>query len=308
MFYDPYQTTLVKNYKTDGLRRELTRGLLGDQLGTVLQKAPYQNRICKSVYCVTFADGHQEIDNFTQPIVLAEDAVVVDARPFIATERDGKIIVRSQMEYDLLVLRALLTVQYINGQGAGVINNLMAPSWRLFDRIVTSTIVNATQLRNDYQTQSRISILTAIYWLSMYQRDIDEMADHPDAVILQLSRITPYPINEIESVYNKVGPIKDLDAFCSALYPATENPRLERMRLMTFTSMISTVWWGVNATETVLVSMEHIPTFLALLYTCLTTRNFKRTTLYQRVTDFKDRRIKQTIEESIHRVAMGGCE
>lgn len=308
MFYDPYQTTLVKSYKTDTLRRNLERALVGGDLGTVIQKAPYQNQICNSVYCVTFADGHQEIDSFTQPIVLGEDIVVVDARPFIASDRDGKIIVRSQMEYDLLVLRGLLTVQYNNGKGTGVINNMMAPSWRLFDRVVTSTIVNATQLRNDYQTQSRISILTAIYWLSMYQRDVTEMNGQDDAVILQLSRFTPYPINEIESVYSKVGPIANIDAFCSSLYLATENPRLERMRLMTFVPMISTIWWGVNATETVLVGMEHIPTFLALLYTCLTTRNFKRTTLYQRVTDFKDRRVKETIEESVRRVAMSGCK
>lgn len=306
MFIDPYSTTIMKHYRADKLRKNIRMVML-DRDQRIVRKASFQGNECKNVWWVTHADGNQEIDHFTQPIVLGDACVVIDARPFIASERSGDVVIRAQSELELLVVRGLFTIEYLNGNSTSVINGLMSTSWRLFDRVVTSTLVNSLNLRSDFEAQSRISIFTAIYWMGLFYNNPEDLNNTPEQTVLQLTRMTPHYPNEIESVFGISGAITDITDFCEKLPRAVTNPRLEGMDFKTFYPMINKQWWGVNASEMLGVAMEHVPTFLALIYMSLTSRNYKRTAIYQRVTDFKDRKVKTTLEETLYRVAMAGC-
>lgn len=305
MIIDPYETTFGSVYNATALRTRVSETLAHEFDSKVFFTPTFEGQALTSVKAISHADGNQVLNHFTQPCIAqyrGEQYVVVDTRPFLAHERDGTVTIRENADFNLMVLRGALTAACLgkNDRGRNTMMGLLRPSWRIFDQLVTSSIVNSTNLRGDLQVKGRISILTAIYWLQVFS-DYDILEDS-DRTLVQLSRFCNYPPQEISSVMGAISKINTIEDFAKSLFPATGNTRLQKVTMQTFFEMVRNCWFGTDAREMVGVSLEHPPTFLAMIYTVLVSRNFKRTMFHQRVNDIRDRTLRVSLEDAIRRL------
>ena len=310
MFIDPYATRYAKQYKSDRIKKQVAEALINNDVDQAFVNIAVPGGIIENLSLLVHSDPGEDIEQFTQPLIinrLGNDHVVLDGRPFITDARGvdknlSDYRVRQHADFMLLIYRGVFTDILV--KGATDMSSAVHLTIKFFEHFITSTIVTRLNLRNDFDTQKRLSILCYLYYLIMSSEEKVSLEDKRTREFLKLwiVRNLPYNAVDVDSVLENIDDMDSLEGFCANLYNATQNPRLKTMKADDLYTLVAGSWFGINAREIIGVALEHVPTFMALVYSSLTDRSFRKCVLASRITTFGDRNYRERSEECLRRL------
>jgi hypothetical protein len=290
MFNEVYETTPCKGYKESQqtIKSALQRELIDDTLGYA--QTPIKGIEVNGIYTVPNAIKTSTVGVFQHPVVVkrvsGDEVIVVDTRAFTGVRTDKATSITGLTEYNFLVLRARLQQAWMQGKRyelstCGVI------VIQAFCRWVSEAITR--RLNMTPQDQMKLAITTGIYYLELFQPpgELDESAKLKIAT--QVARACYVQVSVVLEVYDQLNRLEDINAFVAALKVVVPNERTELLTTGLLYSILGGSWFGNNAREVVAVALEYPPVFIAMIYTSLVDRSYRRSFLAELVENL-DRR------------------
>lgn len=279
----PYQSHVCKVHLTDGLLREASKLNIEypfPQLSTGMR------RTIKNALMVTPNPNYDGLQGFTQFFQLQtkESPLLLDARQFMRwNDRDATYRLVGENDFRLQVIRVALTGALIE-KGSTPFDNMGNLPIRVFAKWIGNALTQRLGL--DIATNIRIQMIVGLYYSLLLMEgprrlEKDDIVDHGRYV----SGALGFGFTETMEVIEPIESLESLDELCAALRERSGSVRLTDLKFIDLFTIIASSWVGVNARENIGVALEHIPTFIAILYMALTDRSYRRT----RMTDLIER-------------------
>ncbi len=227
--------------------------------------------------------GDDEIPNFSHPIKAEFKSgtyYVIDARPFLKLERNGEVSITNLTDYKFLLFRAGL-----NNAWDGEPDDLLGLgdlATIAFIRWLTNTLTSRFGL--DPENQVRLTTVTIFYWYSLF-RD-EEFSDRDKNNILKkLTKVSFVPMSTSMTMVDDIPYMPNITDYIEVVKDVVGSSRLENLNIGILYSMLGGSWFGLNAKEVIAVSLEHPPTFIAMVLSALESRSYRKTYIGKLVLD-----------------------
>lgn len=240
------------------------------------------------VFVVGAKDAVIDIPLFGHPIEIqavgGEKYMACDIRSMASERRSVKDqpVVRQRSEFSFMVRRAILQRAWNEGE-FGELKNISKMPIAIFAQWVSEAITR--QLHVDPQVQLELRVLSAFYYLCLFSLPVahtDERERLKYAV--QISNALSYRnVDEIMRIIEGVGHLENLDQFCKAVVGKGFSVRLERLAPGLLITWLVMSWYGTSAREVAAVALEHPPTFLAMVFSSITDRGYRKTRLAEMI-------------------------
>lgn len=217
------------------------------------------------------SDVEKDITPFNHPIINKEGKwIALDLRNVVKLSSDKENFeVRNDSEYNLSLQRFILTGMWTVGKQSSLYS-LKFPHF-CFASWLSENLTKKFGL--DLNNQLQLRILSLIYYSKLFTNNYDE--DDFGKLIVRLKEDIMVP-KLIEEVYEKIGDLENIDDFCKACYDVTGNIRLKNLDANVLINTLANNWIGLNGKELVLLSLEHPPTWISLVFAALTQRSFSK--------------------------------
>lgn len=221
------------------------------------------------VYGVT--DIEKDISPFAHPLINIQGKwIALDLRPVTKlTESKESFEIRNESEFLLLVQRFILTGMWYVGNTLPLYN-LKFPHI-VFANWLSENISKKFGL--DPGTQLQLKIIALVYYAKLFT---DNWTDDDFTKLIIRLKEEVFLVKVIEEVYEKIDKLDSIDDFCSVCYTVTQNIRLKNFDTTVLINIVANNWVGLNAKELVLLSLEHPPTWISMVYAALTQKSFSR--------------------------------
>lgn len=284
MFVDSYSTSMGSMYNVKPVIHAIQESIIQDNL-TSMSLGVLENGGIKPVFITGSFSSEDKIPLFTHPISIfnfnGNSYLCTDLRLFI---RKGDMFediekrIRNTTEYDFAKSRAVLNLVWI-AEGAGSIKNDLRFCEVVYAAWLSQVISRAFAL--DFKDQTIVSIMASLFYQSLFG-DIDSLSEEDKhKLTVHTMETTKAPSDLVKEVVNKIKPFKDIHDWCEQLNTVLENVRFTKFNAAVLLNAISTSWYGQNAKEILAVSLEHPPTWCAMVYTALKQRTYKNSMVYQ---------------------------
>jgi hypothetical protein len=255
------------------------QGLKNENLGLV-NNGEYQ-----AVFITGKFSSEADIPLFTHPITInnfqGKNYLVTDLRLFLNKYNlDSKIedLVKNRTDFNFAKSRAMLNLIWLNESPSVVKNNLNF-SATVFSAVISETISRAFAL--DYNDLITLGVLAEIYYYSLFLESESLSDDDKQKIVVHIIRSGKIRADYIYEIMDKIGPMKDLNGYCENVVKVIENVRLSKFNSAILLSILANSWYGTNAKEIISVSLEHPPTWTALVYTALSEKTFKSSAIFK---------------------------
>jgi len=285
IYKDAYMTSIGSMYPTRQLEVSIKEALIKDpglqdeSLGLV------DNGEYRAVFITGKFSSEVDIPLFTHPITInnfqGKNFLVTDLRLFLGKwSWDTKIedLVKNRTDFNFAKSRAMLNLIWLN-EGPSVLKNNMAFSASVFSSVVSETISRAFAL--DFNDLITIGVLAEIYYYSLFLETESLSDDDKQKIVVHIIRSGKIKADYIYDILDRIEPMKDLSGFCLNVGKVVQNVRLNKFNSAILLSILSNSWYGINAKEIISVSLEHPPTWTALVYTALSEKTFKTSAIFK---------------------------
>lgn len=220
------------------------------------------------------SDVEKDIPVFHHPIVNTDhNWIALDLRPYVKVNdtRDG-YEVKNEAEVQLAVQRLVLTGMWFTGKQSAIyslkLGHFAFAAW------LSDNLTRKFGLDLNHQLQLRV--LALIYYARLFtnQFGLEDM----QKLMIRCKEDILVP-RLIEEVYERAGALETIDDFCTACYAVTNNIRLKGLDFTVLSNVLANNWPGPQGKELALLSLEHPPTWLTLVYISLTQRSFKKSAI-----------------------------
>lgn len=312
MFKTAYETLPCRMYKMDEVYKNIQLALAGRDVALVdntpVQFATGQTNAEVTVRGIMVIDGAVNIPIFAHPVALEEPSganskhwvVATDARDVTKRSFDSSWKVTTQSEYNMIRTRLILQTRWltniISGATSAPIQNF---PMRIYSRWMADAMARRFNL--DLDSAVRVQALAAFMYLSMHH-EMKEIKDYelPD-IAMKIGRGVNIPVNIVAEVIEGISYFDNVEEFCDNLITRIPSSRLEGLNPVVLYGIVKGSWFGKNASELVSVSIEHPPTFEALLYAAAGSSALQRTILGTLVkAELRDREALAFIEKINH--------
>ena len=263
---------------------------------------------CVPTLITTQTDGEMALPLFAHPLYVdlsqvrkspVENYMVSDARTFMAarpTDRDGRLVVKNKTEFDFTKNRTILSSLWYKHQTASF-QHLSPALVAIYAAWISETITRRFGL--DARDQQRIAVLAAYHYQSLFYTY--SKFDENDIVKIAtvVSRATYADIEGVLEILEAHPTMNGLDDLCSHIKTATVNPRLDDLSPGLLVAMIAISWFGTNAREISSVALEHVPTFVMLVYSAFNDRTYKLAAISKITERFKGRKGEDQLVASL---------
>lgn len=280
MLLMPYDTTICKLYDEKKITNQIKRAQIDLSLPEV--ETPGGNRI-KNLFFVTPSEEHEDVANFTQFVNLGTDQepkLVFDGRPYMRLDRrTGTYRLTAANDFMFQCIRGALTLRIMSGD-SNVLRRLGDVPAITFVRWITLALAQRYNL--DLATQIRMSIVVAYYYYSLI--DV-ELATNKEARIQManiVARVTRADLRTVSEVSDNIEDISNIDAFTQTISNDLGSIRMGQIKFPDLFTLIAPSFVGVNYRENVGVALEHLPTFIAMVYMGLSDRSYRKTIISRR--------------------------
>lgn len=136
----------------------------------------------------------------------------------------------------------------------------------------------------DYLTQLKTSIVAAFFYYNLFNAKNNMSENERDVVAMKICKDLNYKEKDVFDVVEKIQGINTLEDLCGAIKDVTQNISLDTLNKASLLTCISNSWNtvlfnGAKSRELLGISLEHIPTWLAIVYSTLNDKTFKTTQL-----------------------------
>lgn len=274
----PYDFSLLKLHNISNVLNGITKYIITDYSYIQGKEKRKINQFkndsitLNPVLLYGISDIEKDIPPFSHAVFnFQEKWVAMDLRAVVTADKnDVSYIVRNEAEHDLILQRFILSsIWALDNQ-----NDLYSLRFAhfAFGDWLSDNLTKRFGL--DLNNQIQLKILALIYYTHLFTNSFS--ADDLNKLIIRLSKEL-YSSELIEEIYNKTeGKINNIEEFCNACYLITGNIRLKGLEPNVLLNIISNNWLGLNGKELAILSLEHPPTWIALVYAALMQRNFKK--------------------------------
>lgn len=285
MIRTPYHTRAGSVYDTQAILQEINKAEMMDHEST----RPKLGEDMSHEDLRFITQQTPDVPGFVHPIINLQDdgkvrgptLVYVDARPYVTKTREGLWKVRSENEFDGLIRRARLSLLWAQGDitdflALGELPLKMYLNW------VGNTM--GRHLAIDPLTQFRVSALAGVFYLSQHYEH-DQLNDEKYQVKIadKVSRAMRGSLEEVLELISGHHPIASVEDFVSALKTRVGSVRLENVSVAYLFNVVGGSWFGNNARENTAMALDHVPTWVSILYQAMNDRSMRKAGLSQLV-------------------------
>lgn len=217
---------------------------------------------------ITGRDSEEDgISVFSHPIRVSVKDKVYMVSDLRSCFNRGEIT--NTVEYSYIVSRNLLSCAWLDS--SETIKTDMELAGMVFSAWVADVVSKRYLL--EAGEQSSVMVAALFYWLSLFEKEARE--DSVDLCVLKASKWFKLPSVFCYSVLEKLERVEDIEGFCRMLAKASGNSRLESLNSGLLITILGNTWYSINAKELVAISLEHVPTFLSIIYAAVTQKNFR---------------------------------
>lgn len=292
MDLNPYHTSYGQLVKTKNIEEKILEYLI--KTDYINLNYEYISKDCKLVYITGFNDEERDIPNFDQPLILnhrGETTIVADLRPYVTKQQTQPAnlasIARDSGNLKYCVLNTLIISDLISGNYGKYkpYNKAIGSSFGFFMGHVLDMIIRLNPIE-------KVNVeVTAAYYMLHKLYDSSEFSNKDsykyikDSIMATLARCKysiPLQMNAIEGIIGKIEDIEytgTIDNLLQYLSRQLDNGKEKVLTKQVLINAVSNVWFGHGGSETVLIALEHVPTWMSLLYTIETNSMFKKTRL-----------------------------
>lgn len=217
------------------------------------------------------SDVEKDIPVFNHPIVNIENKwIALDLRSCVQLSPDKETYeIRNESEYNLAIQRFILTAMWFVGKESALYT-LKMPQFAFANWLSDNL---AKKFGLDMNNQLQLKILALMYYSHLFT---DNYTEDDFTKLLVRSKDEIVLPKLIEEVRDKVGDLENIDDFCKACYDVTKNIRLKNLDYNVMVNIVANNWVGASGKELAMLSLEHPPTWISLVYSSLTQRSFQK--------------------------------
>lgn len=246
-------------------------------------KTPSGNLLPQAVF-VTPRDEHKNVPSFTQFMNMGDDQkpkLVIDARPYMRwDQRTDTYRLTAENDYAFQAVRMALTLRLMEGD-LQVFSRLGDIPAKTFVRWITVQL--ATNFALPFETQIAVSIICGYYYYGLVTggRGLTELEER-HRLAPMVARITMAPLNTVLDYAERIQLMPDAAALAQQLSEHTGTIRLRDIKYADLYKLLAASWGGHNARENVGAALEHLPTFIAMVFCALDERSYRKTVMARR--------------------------
>lgn len=289
---DPYQFKLLELMNNTKTIESINRYIAVDYM-YIKDKAQIKIRPFSDPYTTLnpvllfgLSDTEKDIPVFNFPIIdKSHNWIALDLRAYVKPSIDRESYeIKNESEYIVAIHRFIMTAAWYTGNQNAIYSlrfgHFAFASW-LSDNLTK-------KFGLDMSNEVQLRALGLIYYSKLFT---DDYTPDDFTKLLIRSKDDILMPKLLEEVNSKIDKLENIDDFCRACYPVTGNFRLKDLDYGVLSNVIGSNWIGHNGKELALVSLEHPPTWLSLVYASLTQRSFRKSYIATLV-DRLDRRGK----------------
>ena len=287
MTLDPYLTSYGMLVNTSKIRKELLNYLASTTLRNLnYEFQDYPNT--KLIFITGCTQDEKDLTVFDHPIIIeykGKNYVVSDIRKYVKQLQDQPISitenVRDLANATFVINRALFLLDFVDEKRG---------QYRLFYK----SAITAYAEFMSYVANTAIPLTPAEFFAVKYvcawfgytlfldSEDVDDSRDQIEA-FLNTIKVGVRANKELaKSVMNAMKdiPYKPTIENLTDRIKAVMNPdKAKVISSNLLVNIISNMWYGHGGSETMVICLEHMPTWLSLIYVALANNNFKKTRL-----------------------------
>lgn len=280
MRVSPHDTTVCRIYQAERLRNSVLRDHIQNPLPPLT--SPMGNVVKNAVH-IPPNPKHEDMPGLTQPLNITqgrESFWVLDSRPYMRWEqRTDSYRLTAENDYVFQVVRLALT-EVAQLKGGAAFGRLGDVAIKTFVRWITLGIGQRYNLAIEHQ--ANVSVIVAYYYYTQLQDSLQLDVTSRHRLANPISRITSVPVPAVLEIADQLGSLKDGADLVNAMATLGGSLRLNNIKYADLYTMLSSSWMGVNARENVGVAIEHIPTFVAMVFNALADRSYRKTVISRR--------------------------
>jgi len=286
MILTPYQTRAGSVYDTDVILQEIKKAEALDHESTHPNfGGEYGSEDVRYITQMT-----PDVPGFVHPVldtvddrgaVSAAQCVYVDARPYATKQPDGRWRMRSDNEFTAAIRRARLSLLWSQGEVTDFLALGETPL-KLYLNWVGNTA--GRHLAIDPLTQFRVSALAGMFYLSSHY-ELDQLTQEKYQVKMadKVARAMRGSLEEVLELITGHPPLSTMEVFVEALQSRVGSVRLENVSVAYLFNVVGGSWFGNNARETTAMALDHVPTWIGILYQAMNDRSMRKAGLSQLV-------------------------
>ena len=293
MYIDQYSTSYGKLLKVKPTEQKILEYLIKTD-NTNLNYEFKQEGNVNLVYITGCDDLERDIPSFDHPIITNyrnKDIVVTDVRKYITKQENQPLslldVARDLGNLKFCILNSLIISDLLNEKYSKYkpYTKTIGSGFGFFISHTLDMIIRLNPIEKvNVEVCSAYFMLHKLYDPKEFSNP--ESYKYIQSSILAVLTRSKYSIplqpNVIEGIIGRVedieytGTIDNLIVYLSKLLDNGKEKMLNRQILV---NAVSNMWFGHGGSESILISLEHIPTWMSLLYTIESNSMFKKTRL-----------------------------
>lgn len=281
----PYQTTLGRLFKPESYVSAIRKAEISLSLPpmqTVLQET-----LLDTGY-VTPREEHEDIPNFAHIINLGDDRnplLVVDGRQYMRYDpRLGVTRLIAANDWQLQCVRVALTLKLMESGPSNFARLTDFPA-KVFTDWITGTLVQRYTLRPE--SEMALRVIASLYYQAMMAPELREPGHDRIRFAPILARVSGIPIEFIMNMIDPdiegtVGSLNNANDLALELSTKARTLSMGTLKFADLHTLLKATWFGTNAADNVGIALEHLPTWIAILYTAVSDRSYRKSKITER--------------------------
>lgn len=272
IYLTAYDTLAGSGYKLDKITLGIEKAIINGQY------VVDENN--KNIYRL-YSHDLDDVPAFFHPILgrdRLDEKLILDLRQYTRLDRaSGDYQFKLTNESSYHINRGLLNAIWIE-RDPFVLLNVSPLPMIIFSSWISENISRRFAL--DPKDQLSLAIFSAYYYYCLFS-DNDAFDDEDkNRIISSISRNLRCSSMDVIAVLDQTPyVITSIQHFCSELENVTSNIRLKNFNPTVLFQLLGGSWFGTNARELIAVSLEHPPTWIALVLSAFTERTYRNTIL-----------------------------
>jgi hypothetical protein len=286
ILYNPYETTYGKMLNITSIQRDLVKfhtSLSGEKLNY-----EYGNDLSTELMIITgFSHDEKALPVFDHPLVFTSlkglSVVAVDFRKYSKTVADKPTyiseIAKDVSSLNSIMLRAILTAEWIDGN-TGVMRNLDANFASGFAGFVSGLLSIIAGFNPVEKVNVEVALTHYYYSMMIPIKDRAEMQNNIHARVARTPLSLPLTMKVVEGILKDVRhDISDIDGMIYNIKSVVGEDKRDFVNTDALLNLMATMWYGPGGAEAMYMSLEHAPTWIAIMSSAVTDNTFKRSRL-----------------------------